>query len=235
MITGSGMEPFCNTERSLAGVLQDAAGRGTIRGTRVHIGRREHVYNLGQPDANIYLVESGQVKTLTHTRDGKQCLLSIHGPGDVFGESSVLAANRTETAQAMQVTTLVQVRVAQIMNDCDPPLREALIGHMASRLLEQQQVIANLVTMDSEHRLAALLVNLGKKVGKRRDQTALIRDRITQEELAEMVGTTRSRIGYFLKRFSVAGVVHRTEDAHLCIHIAELTDYLENSSLSAGL
>ncbi|MEU7423503.1 Crp/Fnr family transcriptional regulator [Streptomyces sp. NPDC040750] len=229
------MEPFCNADRSLADALQDAARRGTIRGTRVHIGRREHVYNLGQPDANIYLVESGQVKTLTHTRDGKQCLLSIHGPGDVFGESSVLAANRTETAQAMQVTTLVQVRVAQIMTDRDPPLREALIGHMANRLLEQQQVIANLVTMDSEHRLAALLVNLGKKVGKHKDQTALIRDRITQEELAEMVGTTRSRIGYFLKRFSVAGVVHRTEDAHLCIHIAELTDYLESSSLSAGL
>ncbi|MFI5819644.1 Crp/Fnr family transcriptional regulator [Streptomyces rishiriensis] len=229
------MESFCNAERSLAEALQEAARRGTLRGTRIHVGRREHVYNLGQPDAHVYLVESGQIKTLTHTRDGKQCLLSIHGPGDVFGESSVLAANRTETAQAMQATVLIQVRVAQIVNDCDPPLREALIRHMANRLLEQQQVIANLVTMDSEHRLAALLVNLGKKFGSRRAQTALIRDRITQEELAEMVGTTRSRVGYFLKRFSVAGVVHRTEDAHLCIHIAELTDYLENSSLSAGL
>ncbi|MGW8063192.1 Crp/Fnr family transcriptional regulator [Streptomyces ziwulingensis] len=225
---------FCNTERSLADALREAVRRGTIRGTRFHVGRREHVYNLGQPDAHIYLVESGQVKTLTHTRDGKQCLLSIHGPGDVFGESSVLAANRTETAQAMQITTLVQVRVAQMMTDRESPLREALIGHMANRLQEQQQVIANLVTMDSEHRLAALLVNLGKKFGTPRDQTALIRDRITQEELAEMVGTTRSRIGYFLKRFSVAGAVHRTEDAHLCIHIAELTDYLEDSSLSAG-
>ncbi|GAA2495461.1 hypothetical protein GCM10010406_34600 [Streptomyces thermolineatus] len=224
-----------NTGRSLADALRESARRGTIRGTRIHVGRREHVYNLGQPDTHIYLVESGQVKTLTHTRDGKQCLLSIHGPGDVFGESGVLAADRTETAQAMQVSALIQVRVAQIVNDCDPPLREALIGHMANRLLEQQQVIANLVTMDSEHRLAALLVSLGKKVGKRRDKTALICDRITQEELAEMVGTTRSRVGYFLKRFSVAGMVHRTEDAHLCIHIAELTDYLENSSLPAGL
>ncbi|EDY45098.1 Crp/Fnr family transcriptional regulator [Streptomyces sp. SPB074] len=229
------MEPLCNAEQRLAGALQEAARRGTIRGTRFHVGRREHVYNLGQPDAHIYLIESGQVKTLTHTRDGKQCLLSIHGPGDVFGECSLLAANHTETAQAMQVTTLVQVRVGQIMKDCDPLLHEALISHMANRLLEQQQMIANLVTMDSEHRLAALLVNLGKKVGKRREHTALIRDRITQEELAEMVGTTRSRVGYFLKRFSLAGVVHRTEDAHLCIHITELTDYLENSSLSAGL
>ncbi|CAM5582992.1 hypothetical protein SVIOM342S_01118 [Streptomyces violaceorubidus] len=123
------------------------------------------MYNLGQPDAHIYLVESGQVKTLTHTRDGKQCLLSIHGPADVFGESSVLAAKHTETAQAMQVTTLVQVHVAQILNDCDPPLREALIGHMANRLLEQQQVIANLVTMDSEHRLGG---TAGKTRGKGR-------------------------------------------------------------------
>ncbi|GAA4826192.1 Crp/Fnr family transcriptional regulator [Streptomyces ziwulingensis] len=229
------MEPFCSTERSLAQAIQDAARRGTIRGTWVQVGRREHVYNLGQPDAHLYLVESGQVKTLTHTRDGKQCLLSIHGPGDVFGEPGVLAADRTETAQAMQVTALLKVRVAQLLSDCDPQVHEALIKHMANRLLEQQQVIANLVTMDSEHRLAALLVNLGNKFGKRRDQTALIRDRITQEELAEMVGTTRSRVGYFLKRFSVAGVVHRTEDAHLCIHLTELADYLENSSLSAGL
>ncbi len=229
------MEPFCSSEQRLAEALQEAARKGTIRGTRFHVGRREHVYNLGQPDAHLYLIESGQVKTLTHTRDGKQCLLSIQGPGDVFGEGGVLAANHTETAQAMQATTLVQISVAQVMRACDPPLQEALISHLANRLLEQQQMIANLVTMDSEHRLAALLVNLGKKVGKNREHTALIRDRITQEELAEMVGTTRSRVGYFLKRFSVAGVVHRTKEAHLCIHIAELTDYLENSSLPAGL
>ncbi|MER5558840.1 Crp/Fnr family transcriptional regulator [Streptomyces sp. CB01201] len=226
------MEPFCEAEKIFAYRLREAADDGlSTSATRVHISRHDHVYNCGQSDGNVYLIESGQVKTLTYTRNGKQCILSIHGAGNVFGESSVLLAARTETAQAMQATTLIRIPVARIMNAPDPSLRDALVNHMAARLLEQQEAIANLVTMDSEHRLAALLVTLGNKFGKRRDTTILVRERFTQEELAEMVGTTRSRIGYFLKRFTLAGAVHRTDESYLCIHVPELTDYLDSSRL----
>ena len=84
-----------------------------------------------------------------------------------------------------------------------------------------------LVTMDSEQRLATILLRLARKLGKRQGEYLCIVERISQEELAWMVGTTRSRVGYFLKRFHDAGFVRRTRESYLLVHEELLTGYVQ--------
>ncbi|WP_082119341.1 Crp/Fnr family transcriptional regulator [Saccharothrix sp. ST-888] len=209
--------------------LHTAALAGQASATRLTFPKNSHIYNCGEEDSHLYVVESGQVKTVTHSREGKRCVLSIYGQNDVFGELCLLSGARAETATAMRRTTLIRIPTIWVTGCQDHGIREAFMTHLTARLSEQQQTIANLVTMDSEKRLAALLLTLGRKFGERRPpETLVIKERITQDELSGMVGTTRSRIGYFLKRFTDAGLVQRGSGAHLWVDERGLAEYVES-------
>jgi len=203
--------------------------RASLRGAEVHAPKNAHIYNCGDRGADFFLVESGQVKTVAYSRDGKECLLHIYGEGDILGELCLLPLqHRTETATAMCDTVLQRIPLARFRAAlADVNLLEAFLAHLTLRLSTQQEMITNLVTMDSEQRLAAALLNLGHQLGKRQPQGICIEHRITQEDLSGMVGTTRSRVGLFLKRFRDAGLVQSTPDARLVIHERNLTEYLD--------
>jgi CRP-like cAMP-binding protein len=214
------------TDELRAFVARDSLGASSIRYTK-----RAHIYNCGEHDANIYLVESGQVKTQTFARCGKECLLSIYTAGDIFGEASLLNTERTETATVMRTSWIRKIPASGFRAAMsDGKLLNAFIDHLALRLTEHQQVITSMVTMDSEQRLAAVLLRLSRKLGKRRSgqpgHVLAIEERITQEELSGMVGTTRSRVGYFLKRFKEAGLVLPVSEAFLLVNEKRLTDYV---------
>ena len=195
----------------------------------IELARRDVVYSCPASDACIYLVVKGLVKAVVPSRDGKECLVGIHGTGEVFGELCLVEKERTESTVAMTPVVLKRVSASTVMSslDDDPGLREDIVRHLASRVLEQQQMISDLVTTCSEQRLAAVLLQLGRKLGTRHGELLLIGERITQEELAGMVGTTRSRIGHFLKRFRAAGLVGRPKDGFLVVHEERIVTYLD--------
>ncbi|MDQ2583618.1 MULTISPECIES: Crp/Fnr family transcriptional regulator [Saccharothrix] len=197
---------------------------------RIVVEKDESIYSVGSRDSGVYLVESGQVKTVAYSRDGKRCLLSIHPEGDTFGELALFGPPRAESAMAMTRTVLRQVPASRLRQALsDDALLQDFIVKLGERVVEQQQMITNLLTMDSERRLAAILLHLAQKVGNRADcgYVVEIRDRITQEDLSGMVGTTRSRVGYFLKRFRDAGLVESVPDSFLCINESRMTAFLE--------
>jgi CRP-like cAMP-binding protein len=196
--------------------------------TQIRISRNAHIFNTGDSDDDIYLIESGQVKTVSYSRDGKQCLLWIYAAGDVFGELCRPTCGRLETATAMRASTLRRIPASRFRAAlANPELLEAFLCYVTIRVSEQQQTITNLVTMDSERRLAAVLLTLADKIGKRHSNGTRIEQRITQEELSGMVGTTRSRVGYFLKRFIEAGLVSRHPGAFLVVDESGLAKYLD--------
>jgi CRP-like cAMP-binding protein len=98
---------------------------------------------------------------------------------------------------------------------------------LAGKLVEQQQIVSQFVTADSEGRLAATLLRLARKIGKPHNGRLVIDEKITQEELAEIVGTTRSRIGFFLKRFRTAGLIEKSAQASLSIDEVRLDEYIQ--------
>lgn len=209
--------------------LRTLVQENSISATTIRIPKHSHVYNCGERDGNIYIVESGQVRTVSLSRDGKRCLLSIYADGDVFGELCMLRDGRTETATAMTMVALRRIPKARLLEVvAEKGLKGSFIQHLTGRLSEQQRIITTLVTMDSEQRLAAVLLRLARKLGRRQGEYLRIAERISQEELAWMVGTTRSRIGFFLKGFIDAGFVCRTGESHLLVHEELLTGYVES-------
>ena len=176
----------------------------------------------------VYFIETGQIKLLLLSPEGKECLLAIHSGGDIFGELCLTGTGaRMETATAMKQTRLKQIPCAQFFARLNrDALSEGFVRYLAVRIADQQQVIANLVTVDSEQRLGKTLLQLARTLGKKDPRSIRIELKITHEELSEMVGTTRPRISFFMQRFRNLGLIETNSDHFLIIKEHKLTDYL---------
>ena len=208
--------------------LRDSLQRETANTGAVSIARHSNVYTCGDHDELVYFVESGQVKLLMLSSEGRECLLAIHGAGDIFGELCLSGLGaRLETATAMQATTLKQIPCSQFFARLGrDSLFEGFVRYLAVRIADQQQIIANLVTVDSEQRLGQTLLQLARTMGKKDPRSIRIELKITHEELSEMVGTTRPRISLFMQRFHNLGLIETNKDRFFIIKEKKLTDYL---------
>ena len=118
----------------------------------------------------VYFIESGQIKLLMLSSEGRECILAIHSAGDIFGELCLSGLGaRLETATAMKATTVKQIPCSQFFTRLSrDSLFEGFVRYLAVRIADQQQVIANLVTVDSEQRLGKTLVTAGPHHGQER-------------------------------------------------------------------
>jgi len=208
--------------------LRDSLQRETLNTRAIKIARHANVYNSGDQDEMVYFIESGQIKLLMLSSEGKECLLAIHSGGDIFGELCLSGLGaRLETATAMKATTLKQIPCSQFFARLSrDSLFEGFVRYLAVRIADQQQVIANLVTVDSEQRLGRTLLQLARTMGKKDPRSIRIELKITHEELSEMVGTTRPRVSLFMQRFHHLGLIETNEDRFFVIKEKKLTDYL---------
>ena len=208
--------------------LRDSLQRETANSHAVKIARHANVYSCGDQDEMVYFVESGQIKLLMLSAEGKECLLAIHSVGDIFGELCLSGLGaRLETATAMKATTLKQIPCSQFFARLShDSLYEGFVRYLAVRIADQQQIIANLVTVDSEQRLGQTLLQLARTMGKKDPRSIRIELKITHEELSEMVGTTRPRISLFMQRFHNLGLIETNKDRFLVVKENKLTEYL---------
>lgn len=208
--------------------LRTSLQRETANSHAVKVARHANVYTCGDRDEMVYFVESGQIKLLMLSSEGKECLLAIHGEGDIFGELCLSGLGaRLETATAMQATVLKQIPCGQFFARLSrDSLYEGFVRYLAVRIADQQQIIANLVTVDSEQRLGQTLLQLARTMGKKDPRSIRIELKITHEELSEMVGTTRPRISLFMQRFHNLGLIETNKNRFFIIKEQKLTNYL---------
>jgi len=208
--------------------LRNSLQRETKSSRAIKVARHSNVYSCGDQDEMVYFIESGQIKLLMLSSEGKECLLAIHSAGDVFGELCLSGlGTRLETATAMKQTMLKQIPSSQFLGRLSrDSLFEGFVRYLAVRIADQQQVIANLVTVDSEQRLGQTLLQLARTMGKKDPRSIRIELRISHEELSEMVGTTRPRISLFMQRFHNLGLIETNREHFLIIKEKKLTDYL---------
>ena len=208
--------------------LRNSLQRETLNSHAVKVARHGNVYASGDKDEMVYFIESGQIKLLMLSSEGRECILAIHSAGDIFGELCLSGLGaRLETATAMKATTLKQISCSQFFRRLSrDSLFEGFVRYLAVRIADQQQVIANLVTVDSEQRLGKTLLQLARTMGKKDPRSIRIELRISHEELSEMVGTTRPRISFFMQRFRNLGLIETNSDHFLIIKEHKLTDYL---------
>jgi CRP/FNR family transcriptional regulator, cyclic AMP receptor protein len=208
--------------------MRESLRQETLNSRAVTIAKHDHVYTCGDNDEMVYFIESGQVKLLMLSPGGKECLLAIHAAGDIFGELCLSGLGaRLETAIAMEETVIKQIPCSNFFARLDrDALFEGFVQYLAVRIADQQQVIANLVTVDSEQRLGQTLLQLARTMGKKDPRSIRIELKITPEELSEMVGFTRPRISMFMQRFHNLGLIETNADLFLIIKEKKLSAYL---------
>ena len=208
--------------------LRESLMRETLHSRTVKIARHANIYTCGDQDEMVYFIESGQIKLLMLSSEGRECILAIHSEGDIFGELCLSGLGaRLETATAMKQTSLKQIPSIQFFARLNrDSLFEGFVRYLAVRIADQQQVIANLVTVDSEQRLGQTLLQLARTMGKKDPRSIRIELKISHEELSEMVGTTRPRVSLFMQRFHNLGLIETNRDRFLIIKEKKLTEYL---------
>jgi CRP-like cAMP-binding protein len=208
--------------------LRESLTRETTNTRAVKIAKHENVYTSGEQGATVYFIESGQVKLVMHSPEGKECILAIHTPGDVFGELCLSGRHQhVETATAMEETRLKLIPCSTFFQRLEgESLLHGYLLYLAVRIANQQHVIANLLTVDSEQRLGKTLLELAQRLGKKDPRSIRIEHRFSHEELSEMVGTTRPRISMFMQRFRKLGLLELSKEHYLIIKEQKLIDYL---------
>lgn len=208
--------------------MRESLLQETLHSRAIKFSKHDNVYTCGDNDGLVYFIESGQIKLLMLSPDGRECLLAIHKAGDMFGElclSNVGA--RLETATAMEDTNLKQIPCSKFFARLErDKLFQGFVQYLTVRIADQQQVIADLVTVDSEQRLGKTLLRMARTMGRKDPHSIRIEPKISHEELSEMVGTTRPRISVFMQRFRNLGLIETNEDHFLVIKEAKLTAYL---------
>ena len=166
------------------------------------------IFSQGDPSDSVFYIQKGTVKLSVLSHAGKEAVVAIVGPGDFFGER-VLAGHsvRLEVATAMTVTTVLVIPKELMIRRLHDQhaLSDRFITYMLARNLRTEEDLVDQLFNSSEKRLARALLLLAR-YGKP-DQNHRVLPRISQETLAEMIGTTRARVNFFMNKFKKLGFI----------------------------
>jgi CRP-like cAMP-binding protein len=167
----------------------------------------------------MYQIQNGSVKLAVASPRGKHAVIAILGPGDVFGEGCLVNRSlRKSTATAIQLSTISCVKKETLVRliHHDPAFAKLFISYLLSRMGRVEEDFVDRLFNFSEKRLARILLLLTSFGVESGDGTAS--PRINQEHLAQMVGTTRSRVSHFMNKFRKLGYVDYNGDSVLTVH-----------------
>jgi CRP-like cAMP-binding protein len=167
------------------------------------------IFTQGDPADAVFFVQRGKVKLTVLSRQAKQAVIALLGPGDFFGEAC-LAGQPLRMATAAALTDCAIVRLAkpamvQALHR-EPVFAKVFTAHLLSRNIRMEEDLVDQLFNSSEKRLARILLLLANFGKEGRPEPVV--PKISQEMLAEMVGTTRSRISFFMNKFRKLGFVH---------------------------
>jgi len=175
--------------------------------------RREYldgdsVFSQGDPSNAVFYIQSGKVKLTVVSMSGKEAVIAHLPTGSFFGEASLAGQQlRNASSHAIETSTIIRIEksVMQDLLHREPEFAEQFLAHLLSRNIRMEADLVDHLFNSSEKRLARLLM-LMANFGQDTDPIPVIA-KISQETLSEMIGTTRSRVSYFLNRFRELGYI----------------------------
>jgi CRP-like cAMP-binding protein len=171
--------------------------------------RKEKIFAQGEAADAVFYVQTGKVRLTVVSRTGKEATIGIAGEGDFFGEGA-LAGQALRMGSATALTNCAALRIdKKAMVEAlhrEHELSDLFVAHLLARNIRYQEDLVDQLFNSSEKRLARMLLLLAR-FGKEGEPDAVI-PKISQETLAEMVGTTRSRVSFFMNRFRKLGFIH---------------------------
>jgi CRP/FNR family cyclic AMP-dependent transcriptional regulator len=163
----------------------------------------QRIYSQGDPTTAVLYIQRGSVKLSVVNPAGKEAIAAILGAGDFFGEGCILGEPvRQRTATAMIPTTLLVIEKKEMIRGLhtDRKVSDRFISYMLSRNIRTEEDLIDQLFNSSEKRLARALLLLAHYGSQ--DPPEMTLPKISQEMLAEMIGTTRSRVNFFMRRFT---------------------------------
>ncbi len=188
----------------------DAEAAAALRASMAEkrVPRSGVIFSEGEPGDRMYVILDGKVKLGQTSPDGRESLLAVLGPGEVFGELSLFDPGpRTATATAVTDTIVVGLGHADLRPWLTgrPEVAEALLQALAQRLRRTNEALADLVFSDVPGRVAKQLLELADKFGQPGPDGVLVHHDLTQEELAQLVGASRETVNKALADFTSRG------------------------------
>lgn len=197
--------------------LKDEALNDLDKITRMEeVKRRQPVYLPGDPANTVYLLKAGRVKISRVTEDGKEFTLAILEPGEVFGELEVLEGTPRDTvAEALEDISIcvLQRKDFEEVLQKNPDLTIRLTKLIGFRLKKIESRIEDLVFRDVPTRLAHLLLSLSKEFGKQNEDGVRLSVKMTHQELANLIGSTRETVSATLNDFKRQGLIQQEHHA----------------------
>ena len=197
--------------------------------TRAEYGANCKIFRQGQPADSLLYLRQGKVKLTVISKHGKEAIVAILGAGEFFGEGCLAGQRlRMATATAMQNCTLdriarsIMVRMLHERHE----ISELFVAHLLSRNTQYEADLVEQLFNSSEKRLARILLLLSH-FGKE-SRAELVLPRVSQDNLAQMVGTTRTRINHFMNKFRKLGFVDYGDNGGLTVHNSLLSVVLHD-------
>jgi CRP-like cAMP-binding protein len=202
--------------------------------TRIEKGKttREYrskqvVFCQGDPADAVFYVQSGKVKLTVVSTRGKEAVVGVLERGSFFGEGCMAGQPlRVSTASAIQAASIIRVErntMVRVLHE-EPEFAELFTAYLLSRNVRIEEDLVDQLFNSSEKRLARILLLLAHFGKESRPETVI--PKVSQETLAAMIGTTRSRVSYFMNRFRKLGFIHY--NGGLQVHSALLTVVLRD-------
>ena len=174
----------------------------------VKIAKGGILFKEGDEGEHVYVIVDGKLKLGTSSGDGRENLLSILGPGEMFGELSLFDPGpRTSTATAVTDAKLLSLSHEKLIPwlKGNPEVSLHLLARLAQRLRRTNEAVGDLVFSDVPGRVAKALMDLGARFGKKTEEGLYVHHDLTQEELAQLVGASRETVNKALADFAGRG------------------------------
>lgn len=174
----------------------------------VEFERGEQIFSQGDAGDSVYYIRKGAVKLSVVSKQGREAVVAILEPGDFFGEGCLAAQplrlSSATTVTAASVLRLEKARMVRLLRG-RRAMSERFIAHLLTRNMRIEEDLVDHLFNPSERRLARALLLLAR-YGAPEDPVRTV-PRVSQEVLAQMVGTTRSRVNFFMKKFERLGFI----------------------------
>jgi len=166
------------------------------------------IFDEGEPGDRLFIITSGKVKLARHAPDGRENLLTIMGPSDMFGELSIFDPG-PRTSAAVCVTEVTAATMdSQMLHDwiqAHPEISEQLLRVLARRLRRTNNALADLIFTAAPARVAKALLQLANRFGVQEGGALRVHHDLTQEEIAQLVGASRETVNKALAEFAHRG------------------------------
>jgi CRP/FNR family transcriptional regulator, cyclic AMP receptor protein len=194
--------------------------------TVLRLGKDEKVFSQGDTAEAIYFIQTGKVKVTVVSAVGNEAVLAILGPRGFLGEGCLVGQTvRVSTATAIQSSTLYRIERRSMLRSlhAQRKLSEKFIACLLARNIDLEEDLCDQLFNHSEKRLARVLLKLAR-FGVHDILPAAKMPRMSHETLAEMVGTTRSRVTHFMNKFRKLGLIDYKGKEEIIVRAELLTD-----------